>query len=73
MSKEHRKTKKILPGDLVCDFDPQVRSGISALVVSISGGDGKEKDVRFLILGEDFLHDGVTDKEKYFLISRLEI
>ena len=72
MPKLHKKTRKILPGDLVCDQDPSVYGGISVFVVSISEGKGKERNVQFLILGDSFLHDGVTDKEEYYLISRLD-
>jgi len=72
MSKVYRKIRKILPGDLVCDQDPSLYKGISALVISVSEGLGKEKDVYFLILGDERLHDGVTDKDVYYLVSRLD-
>lgn len=73
MSKVHRKIRKILPGDLVCDQDPCIHGGISALVVSVSNGSDKERDVYFLILGDSYLHDGVTDKDTYYLVSRLDL
>lgn len=72
MSRVHRKIRKILPGDLVCDQNPEVHRGISALVISVSEESGRERDVYFLILGDAFLHDGVTDKDEYYLISRLD-
>jgi hypothetical protein len=72
MPRDYKRIERILPGDLVCDFDPRTQKGVSALVISVVEGAGKEKNVHFLILGDDFLHDGVTDREKYYLISRSE-
>jgi len=74
----HRKIIKILPGDLISDFPPGSRKAVGVFVISISEPwfnprVGEDQHVFFLVLGEEFLYEGTTEKQEYFLLSRLKV
>ena len=58
---------QLLPGDLIVEFDEQAMAEISLLVLSVS----EERDVTFILLGEDQPQDAVAVKKEYRVISRV--
>lgn len=62
---KYKKINQILPGDLICDIS--FRKELETPVLIISSIQNK---VLFLLMGDDFLYEGVTTENEYFLLSR---
>lgn len=66
-----KKTKKILPGDLIAYPDKLSKDNPVVLIISASGYEETSQEVSFMILGEEFIYDGVTCNNEYLLLSRI--
>lgn len=67
----HRKTKKILPGDLIAYPDKLSNDNPVVLIISASEYQKISQEVVFMILGEESIYDGVTCNNEYLLLSRI--
>jgi hypothetical protein len=67
----HRKTKKILPGDLIAYPDKLSNDNPVVLIISASEYQKTSQEVIFMILGEESILDGVTCNNEYLLLSRV--
>lgn len=66
-----RKTKKILPGDLIAYPDKISKDNPVVLIISASEYQETSQEVFFMILGEEFIYNGVTCNNEYLLLSRI--
>lgn len=61
------KVEEIFPGDLIVEMDEQAMIEISLLIVSVS----KDREVTFLLLGEDQLQEAIAVRRQYEILSRV--
>jgi len=60
-----KKINQIRPGDLICHSSLNAENIFAVLILSV-----EEKNVTFILLGENHVYSAVTTEESYHLLSR---